>query len=309
MRHSNDRAADHRRANFRSTTLARRFLDPEPPARRRAPATGPSRADEARLVAAARAGDRKALTELVNRVSGPANRFSRGFCRDPHDAEDLVQDVLATLLRALPSFRGESSLSTWTYVVAKRACGRLRKRGARTTAVAPDDDAIASAPDPGAGPARRVERRQLGEALERAIASLPMAQREVLVLRDVEGLSAADVGAVLGLGERAVKSRLHRARLALRATLAPYVGAAEPPIPGPSCPDTARMLSRYLEGELSPGVCARMEEHVSNCPACGEACHTLRDVLGACRAHGSRALPGDVQKAVRRAVRDVLGLR
>ena len=175
--------------------------------------------------------------------------------------------------------------------------------------VAPDAPVIASTPDPSEGPHRRLERRQLGEALERAIGALPMPQREVLVMRDVEGLSAAEVGTVLGLGERAVKSRLHRARLALRIMLAPFVGATEPPAPGPGCPDTARMLSRHLEGELSPGVCARMEEHVAHCTACGEACQTLREVLGACSALGARPVPADVQGAVRRAVRDMLEAR
>jgi RNA polymerase sigma-70 factor (ECF subfamily) len=172
--------------------------------------------------------------------------------------------------------------------------------------VAPDARTMLTTPDPSAGPAHRLERRQLGEALERAVAMLPVHQREVLVLRDVEGLSAAEVGAVLGLNERAVKSRLHRARLALRISLAPFVGSGDAPPPGPHCPDTARMLSRSIEGELSPAVCGRMEEHVRRCASCGNACHSLREVLGACRAHGSRALPPEVRRAVRKAVRDAL---
>jgi RNA polymerase sigma-70 factor (ECF subfamily) len=271
--------------------------------------TAAERAREARLIAAARRGDRAALTQVLELVAGPANRFSRSFCRDPHDAEDLAQEVLATLLRSLKTFRGDASLSTWTYVVARRACGRLRKRGSRMETMAPDSRAMLTTPDPSAGPVRGFERRQLGQALERAVAALPAQQREVLVLRDIEGLSAAEVGAVLGIQERAVKSRLHRARLALRATLAPYVGSGDAPPPGPSCPDTARMLSRSIEGELSAGICARMEEHVRSCPSCGDACHSLREVLGACRAHGSRALPPEVRRAVREAVREALALR
>ena len=292
-------------------SLARQFVPPAEASRApKRPARGggsATRSKEAKLIGAARRGDAAALTQLVELVSGPASRFSRGFCRDPHDAEDLVQEVLTTLLRSLRTFRGEASLSTWIYIVARRACGRLRQRGARMSTVAPDSTVLASTPDPSAGPQRRLERRQLGEALERAVSELPMPQREVLVLRDVEGLSAAEVSAVLGVGERAVKSRLHRARLALRARLAPFVGAAEPAVPAPGCPDTARMLSRHVEGELSPGVCARMEAHVASCTTCGEACRSLREILGACRAHGDRAVPKDVQRAVRKAVRDVLG--
>jgi RNA polymerase sigma-70 factor (ECF subfamily) len=264
------------------------------------------RREETRLLAAARKGDAAALTKLLERAAGPAHRFSAGFCRNPHDAEDLVQEVLASLMRSLDSFRGDSSLSTWTYIVAKRACGRLRKRQERMSSLDEALDTRQFVDDVTREPERRFERRQLGAALESAIASLPMAQREVLVLRDVEGLPAAEVGRVLGLGERAVKSRLHRARLALREVLAPFVAGRDAPAPGAGCPDTARLLSRYIEGELSPGVCARLEGHVSACPACGGACDSLREVLGACREYGDRALPAGVRREVRVAIRQAV---
>jgi RNA polymerase sigma-70 factor (ECF subfamily) len=265
----------------------------------------PERVVEARLLAAARKGDARALGELLERASGPAYRFSRGFCRDPHDAEDLVQDVLAALMRSVGSFRGEASLSTWAYVVARRACGRLRKRRSRQT----DLDGPSSEPllaDVSTEPDRRLERRQLGAALEDAIGSLPAAQREVLILRDVEGLSAAEAGRVLGLGERALKSRLHRARLALRGILAPFVSGHDAPAAGRDCPDTARLLSRFIEGELTPDVCSRLEAHVNGCASCGGACDSLREVLGACRAYGDRPLPADLGRAVRKAIRRVV---
>ncbi len=283
------------------------FTDAPKPARTPRPAPpAPTRRDEARLLAAARGGDRTALTKLLELVAGPAQRFTQGFCRDPHDAEDLAQDVLATLLRSLDTFRGDSSLTTWVYTVARRSCIRMRRRAARQSPLPNDDATLIARPDPGAEPHRGLERRQLGEALERAIASLPMAQREVLVMRDVEGLPAAEVGKVLGLGERAVKSRLHRARLVLREKLAPHFGHADAPAAGPSCPDTARALSRYVEGELSPGVCAKMEAHVKGCPACGEACQSLKQVLGACRDYGDRKLSSEMRAAVKRAVRGLL---
>lgn len=272
--------------------------------RRAQPAPGSSnRVAEARLLSAARKGDAAAMTELLERATGPVQRFSRGFCRDPHDAEDLVQDVLAVLIRSLGSFRGDSSLSTWMYIVARRACGRLRKRQSRQSSLdeIPSEHQLRA--DPSMEPPRRFERRRLGELLERAIGTLPMPQREVLVLRDVEGLPAAEVGRVLGLGERAVKSRLHRARLALRVQLAPFVTRHEAPPPSRDCPNTARLLSRYIEGELTPGVCARLETHVSACASCEAACESLRKVLGACRAYGEQTLPADVRRSVRAAIR------
>ncbi len=239
----------------------------------------------------------------------PAYRFSRGFCRDPHEAEDLAQDVMATLLRTLRSFRGDSSLSTWTYTVARRACGRRKQRLAR------QDAALRREPDAAAGivrepePPRRLERRRLAAALEQAIAALPEEQREVVVLRDVEGLPASEVARIVGIGERAVKSRLHRARLALRETLAPHVPGGAAPPPAERCPDTARLLSRYLEGDLSGSVCERMESHVTSCAGCAGACESLRAVLGACRTYGEQPVPPAVRRAVRAAVRDLLAAR
>lgn len=264
---------------------------------------------EARLIAAARRGDRKALEQLLREASEPAYRFSRGFCRDPHEAEDLAQDVMATLLRTLDTFRGDSSLSTWTYTVARRACGRRKKRRAREAPLDEAGAAVLEQPAHEAEPHRRLERRRLGQALERAIGSLPVAQREVLVLRDVEGLPAAEVAKIVGIGERAVKSRLHRARLAVRGMLAPFVAGGDAPARGAKCPDTAKMLSRYVEGELSPAVCARMEKHVASCPACNGACESLRAVLGACRTYGSQPVPPRITLAVRTAVKDLLAKR
>jgi RNA polymerase sigma-70 factor (ECF subfamily) len=266
-------------------------------------AHAPTRAAENRLLRAARDGDAAALRDLLQRASAPAWRWSRGFCRNPDDAADLVQDVLHTLLRSLQRFRGDSSLSTWTYVVARRACARRRQRGKRQAPLdAPAYAHLRDRADGAPGPVHRLERRELAERLEAAIAELPVAQRSVLVMRDVEGLSAAEVGEALGIGERAVKSRLHRARLALRERLAPYVRGGDAPAPSRGCPETARMLSRWFEGELSADTCARMEAHVRGCPSCSGACTSLRGVLGACRDYGARPVPRELQRAVRDAV-------
>lgn len=267
-------------------------------------ALAPTRAAENALLKKARGGDPDALGRLLTAASVPAWRWSRGFCRNSEDAADLVQDVLHTLLRSLGTFRGDATLSTWTYVVARRACMRRQQRARRSHSIEePAMRAVRDRADKAPGPPARVERRELAARLELAIASLPLAQREVLVMRDVEGLSAAEVGEALGLGERAVKSRLHRARVALREALAPYVQGGDAPAPAPSCPETARMLSRYLEGELDARTCERMEAHVHGCEACSGTCTSLRRVLSACRSHAAGPIPREIQRAVRDAVK------
>jgi len=270
-------------------------------------ALAPTRAAENALLKKARRGDSDALGQLLTAASVPAWRWSRGFCRNSEDAADLVQDVLHTLLRSLESFRGDATLSTWTYVVARRACMRRQQRARRSHSIEePAMRAVRDRADRSPGPPARAERRELALRLEHAIAALPVAQREVLVMRDVEGLSAAEVGEALGLGERAVKSRLHRARTALREVLAPYVKGGDAPPPAASCPETARMLSRYLEGELDARTCARMEQHVEGCEACSGTCTSLRRVLSACHAHATGPVPREIQRAVRDAVKSAV---
>lgn len=220
-----------------------------------------------------------------------------------------MQEVLLALVASLPRFRGDASLSSWAYVVARNACARRRKRGARHRSLEGAADATGlEFQDPGTTPDRDAEHRELREALEREIAELPASLRDVLVLRDVEGLSAAQVGSRLRLGERAVKSRLHRARVQLRERLAPHLPVEVPPR-GPDCPDVARYFSRYLEGDLDARACKSLEQHVSACAGCSAACTSLRAALGACAAWGSAPVPRRLHEAVRAALREVIALR
>lgn len=258
--------------------------------------------DERALLAAARAGDTRALERLMGDLAGPLQRYGLGFCRNTADAEDLAQDVMVTLLRVLPRLRGDSALSTWAYVVAKRACIRRRRRESRMAPLDEGDDAVSRRADPRPLPPQRAERRELAGLLQRGIAALPTEQREAVVLRDVEGLAVEEAAKVTGLGVRAFKSRLHRGRLALRKWMAPYLANGESP-GRPGCPDTARALSRALEGEIDPGTCARLESHVAGCPHCDATCRTLREVLGACRSWGAGPLPRLFRTRLRHAIR------
>lgn len=267
------------------------------------------RAEERRLTRQARAGDPAALRSLLERLAAPVYRFGRRFCRNEDDAQDVTQEALAALLRSLPEWRGDSALSTWAYIVTRNACSRMRRRRAgepvqleslAETGVRADALRIAA---PGPDPAREFERSELRSALESALASLPAPQREVVILRDVEGLSAQETAKALGLGERAVKSRLHRGRLALRQALA-LLRAETPVRTRRGCPDTARLLSRHLEGEIDAATCRRLAMHVEECADCRSACDALRKTLDACARMGNGSLPLPAREAVRRAIRE-----
>jgi RNA polymerase sigma-70 factor (ECF subfamily) len=261
--------------------------------------------EEKRLIAAAKAGDDKALRSLIDLLSGPIYRYGRTFCRDEADAEDVSQVVLIALFRTLKGYRGQGSLSSWAYTVARNACARKR----RAPAGRPRMESL----DTGAGPAARqvshpaqdperdAERAELRDAIAVAIRELPAPQRDVLVLRDVEGQPAARVGKILGLSERAVKSRLHRARITLRERLARFLDA---PSVQPRCPDTTRLISRFLEGDLDAAACARIKRHVEECGACVAACDALRDALIVCRDLGRARPPLEVARRVRAAMRE-----
>ena len=126
----------------------------------------------------------------------------------------------------------------------------------------------------------------------------------MLILRDVEGLTAPEVASVLSIGVDAVKSRLHRARLAVRERLAPLLVPSEPPGQA-GCPDLVPVLSQYLEGDIGADQCAAMEKHVAGCARCQARCDSLRSTLALCRrsAQGG-SVPPEVQEAVRQALRN-----
>jgi RNA polymerase sigma-70 factor, ECF subfamily len=132
--------------------------------------------------------------------------------------------------------------------------------------------------------------------------------REVLVLRDVEGLSAAEVAEVLGVSVQAVKSRLHRARISVRAHVAPLLGIAPEggDAPPGTCPDVLELFSRHLEDEISADACAEMERHLEACGRCRGTCESLKRTLALCRTSPSAPVPPGVQESVRRAVRNFL---
>lgn len=272
---------------------------------------------DSELLEAARSGDRASLEDLLERHQAQVYRFGMKMCRDPEDARDVLQDTLLAMARGVRDFRGASSISTWLYTIARSFCIKKRRRSKFAPeperSLDTDTDAApetADLPDPGRAPDEILASKQVHDALEQAIGALEPMYREVLLLRDVEGLSAAEVAEVLGVGVPAVKSRLHRARLSVRAHVAPLLGIAPPEpaaAPSKSCPDVLELFSRHLEDEISADVCVEMERHLAGCGRCRGACESLRRTLALCRTSASAPVPRAVQDSVRVAVRNFLG--
>jgi RNA polymerase sigma-70 factor (ECF subfamily) len=120
----------------------------------------------------------------------------------------------------------------------------------------------------------------------------------------MEGLSAAEVAASLGISVEAVKSRLHRARAALRESLRGVL-ERDAPTTQPGCPDVLAAFSAKLEDELGPDDCEAMEQHVASCAACSSACSAVRTALWACRTTAQGEVPPAVQARVKAAIRSL----
>jgi RNA polymerase sigma-70 factor (ECF subfamily) len=147
------------------------------------------------------------------------------------DAEDVTQDVLLQVVRKVDTFRGESAFPTWLHrVTVNAALAHRRKRAVRQRHQVTDP--LEHFLENGhhhhpvrpwsIEPSEQVQNHETHELIERAIASLPEIYRDVYVLADVEGLPNAEIADMLGLSVPAVKSRLHRGRLLMRAALAPH---------------------------------------------------------------------------------------
>lgn len=265
------------------------------------------------LIAAARDGDQEALETLLVRYQPRVFRFGMKMCGDEEDAKDVLQETLFAMARSVRDFRGASSLSTWLYTIARSFCIKKRRRSQLAPAREQSLDTVAAeesaqVPDPRPGPEQDMAGRQIEAALSRAIAALDPMYREVLVLRDIEGLTAPEVAEVLSIGVDAVKSRLHRARLAVRAALLPHLGRGPDKSASPDqrCPDVLTLFSRHLEGEISADLCARMESHLDGCARCRDSCESLKQTLALCHAESTAPVPAAVQESVRQSLKQLL---
>ena len=162
-----------------------------------------------RVVAAAREGDLESITTLVSGAHPHVRRFAYSLCATPEDAEDAAQEALIILYRKIGTLRASGALASWMFRIVRNEC--LRQLRVRRVETVPDL-AIASAEE-------EAIHRWEAERVAAAIAALPGDQRRVLIMRDVQGYSGRMVADLLGLSAAAMKSRLHRARVAVQQSL------------------------------------------------------------------------------------------
>ncbi|MEV0334701.1 RNA polymerase sigma factor [Nocardia sp. NPDC050717] len=163
------------------------------------------------LIVAAQRGDLDSIAALVSGSHPNIRRFARSLCATPEDAEDAAQEAMIILYRKIGMLRASGALASWMFRIVRNEClrrARLRWRDR------PADEAavVASAED-------EVLRRLEAGRVAAAVAALPLDQRQVLIMRDVQGYSGPMVADALGLSVAAMKSRLHRARATVRQSL------------------------------------------------------------------------------------------
>jgi len=180
------------------------------------------------LVEQCRRGDAQAFARLVALHEGMVFNLAARLLGDPEEARDAAQEVFLQVYRTLGQFEGRSTLKTWIYRIVVNHCRnrqrwwrrRRKDRSCPIDALTPSEEARLAEQGPRAeGPEERLERRERARAVQSALRQLSFEHRAVLLLREVEGLSCEEIAGTLSLPQGTVKSRLSRARDALRCAL------------------------------------------------------------------------------------------
>lgn len=187
------------------------------------------------MIAAILAGDNELYHELIRPYERSVYKMALSFMKNESDAEDVAQEAFLKAFRSLGHFHGRSKFSTWLIsITLNEARGRLRRQALVRM------DSLDECPEDGSPvspallrdwreiPSEALERKEVREMMQAAIANLSPIYREVLLLRDVEELSIDETAMALDLNAPVVKVRLHRARLMLQKMLAPQLKSLNP---------------------------------------------------------------------------------
>ena len=208
------------------------------PAEQREQEQEPGQVPDVELVRKAQRGDGSAFAELVGRHQRQLYRLALRMTGSEADAQEVLQEAFLNAYQKLPNFRGEAQFSSWLYrIAANSALMRLRRKRRAPDALTDQPLELQGPrfsaegyldPGPRSDWSQRADEkmmdRELGTAIDQAVAGLPEDYRTVFLLKDVDGLSNEEIAGALDLTVPAVKSRLHRARLALREKLGEFFG-------------------------------------------------------------------------------------
>lgn len=176
-------------------------------------------AKEKELIARAQDGDRAAFAALVREHNDMVYTLARRLVGDPHLAADISQEAFIRAWKALPNFRGDARLSTWLHRITVNTAWTQKKRAHRHVGAALDEIGELAAPESPDTPEIAGELAELRGNLRAALDSLPEAQRQVVVMKDIYGWSHAEISEAMGISVTAAKVRLHRARARLARLL------------------------------------------------------------------------------------------
>ncbi len=174
----------------------------------------PTQTDDRDLVRRIRDGDAEALRAIVERYQDRIFSLIYGIVRDRHEVEDVAQEVFLKVYTRIQAFDERSKFYTWLYRVAANAAKDHVKKRSRRPAVALEEDEVL--PAAGDNPVQHAAAAETRRLVREAIAALPLRYREVLTLRELQGLSYSEIAGVLQISIGTVESRLHRARAKLK---------------------------------------------------------------------------------------------
>ncbi len=178
--------------------------------------------DEKSILAKARKGDIKAFEHLVSSYERRVYLTALHSSASPEDAADITQEVFLRAWRSIESFRGDSGFATWLFRITANMCvdfARRKQSQPQTQPIEMEDEAERPLPDTGPTPEEHLENLELGRELAAALEEISEDHRRIVLLRDISGLSYTEIADALEISEGTVKSRLSRARLALRDIL------------------------------------------------------------------------------------------
>lgn len=179
---------------------------------------------EKKIIEKVLGGDANAFEELVLKYEKTVYNLALRMVGDRDDASDMTQEAFIKAYGSLSSFRGDSKFSVWIYRITTNVCldflrSKSRKQQVSLTVSDDDEDAQLDIPDPSSDPEQQLMQKISMQSVEEGLKTLPDKQRQILVMRELGGMSYAEIGAALSLEEGTVKSRIFRARKRLCAFL------------------------------------------------------------------------------------------